>query len=264
MLNFMPQSGYRGKMLIANPRGGYSFIKGIAPYSGGGVAANGFEIVHACFRQPVPLKQGFDRVTAHLGEITRPMQALCGMELRSPRPFSFQGFNDFNAGYVGVLKSWDVFLDGVNPIARTNVAPEIGAPTEPSLYGFSYTVPSQSTGAKTFVVAGGGELPEGSLDPHDVVRRGETSNDALREKTKFVMGLMTGRVKELGVTWDLATVTEIYTVHSICSFLADEIVKPMAGGALHGMLWHYSRPPIVSIEYEMDLRGVRRELVLEV
>jgi hypothetical protein len=134
MLNFMPQSGYRGKMLIANPRGGYSFIKGIAPYSGGVVAADGFEIVHACFRQPVPLKQGFDRVTAHLGEIKRPMQALCGMELRSPRPFSFQGFNDFNAGYVGVLKSWEVFLDGVNPIARTNVAPEIGAPAEPSLF----------------------------------------------------------------------------------------------------------------------------------
>jgi hypothetical protein len=28
------------------------------------------------------------------------------------------------------------------------------------------------------------------------------------------------------------------------------------------MNWHYSRPPIVSIEYEMDLRGVAREIVL--
>lgn len=252
-------------MLIANPRGGYSFVKGIAPYSGGAVASDGFEIVHARFRKPVPLAQGFDRVKAHLTAEKRPLQALCAMELRSPRPFSFQGFNDFNAGYIGTLKGWDLFLDGVNPVARTNVAPEIGAPEEPSLYAFSYTVAITAGGQpKTFIVAGGGELPEGSLDPHDVIRRGETSIDALREKTKFVMGLMTGRVKELGVTWDLATVTEIYTVHPICSFLAAEIVKPMAGGAQHGMLWQYARPPIVSIEYEMDLRGCRRELVLEV
>lgn len=254
-------------MLIANPRGGYSFIKGIAPYSGGAVADSGHEIVHARFRRAVPLQQGFERVKAHLTAEKRPLHALCAMELRSPKPFSFQGFNDFNGGYVGVLKGWDLFLDGVNPVARTNVAPEITPPTEPSLYAFSYTIPLASGAGslpKTFIVAGGGELPEGSLDPHDVVRRGETSADALREKTRFVMGLMTGRIKDLGVSWDLATAAEIYTVHPFCAFVADEVVKPMARGALHGMLWHYSRPPIVSIEYEMDLRGVRREILLEV
>lgn len=255
-------------MLIANPRGGFSFLKGIAPYSGGAVAADGFEIVHARFRRAVPLARGFDRVKAHMAAVKRPLQALCAMELRSPKPFSFQGFTDFNAGYIGVLKGWDVFLEGgLNPVARTNVAPEIGAPAEPSIYAFSYTIPVPNAAAglpKTFIVAGGGELPEGSLDPHDVVRRGETTADALREKTRFVMGLMTGRVKGLGVTWDLATTTEIYTVHPICQFVAGEIVKPMAGAGLHGMLWHFARPPIVSIEYEMDLRGCRRELVLEV
>lgn len=183
------------------------------------------------------------------------------MELRSPKPFTFQGFSDFNAGYVGVLRDWGVFLDGVNPIARTNIAPEVGAPAEPSLYGFSYTVPS-TLSRKTFVVAGGGELPEGSLDPHDVVRRGETSLDALREKARFVMGLMAGRIKELGVSWDEATVTEIYTVFNITPFLATEILKPMGKGSIHGVVWHYSRPPIVSIEYEMDLRGVARETVI--
>ena len=198
----LPEQDIVNDMLIANPRGGYSFLKGIAPYSAGAVSAEGFEIVHTSFRRAVPLEQGFERVKAHLGAVKRPLQALCAMELRSPKPFSFQGFTDFNAGYIGVLKSWDVFLDGgVNPIARTNVAPEIGAPAEPSLYAFSYTIPAAGTGApKTFIVAGGGELPEGSLDPHDVVRRGETSADALREKTRFVMGLMTGRVKGLGVS----------------------------------------------------------------
>lgn len=248
-------------VLVPNPKGNYSFLKGIAPYSGGTVADPGFEIVHVRFLQPVPLKDGFEKVKAFLTKQKRPLQSLCGMELRSPKPFSFQGFSEFNATYIKVLQDWGVFLDGVNPVARTNVAPEIGAPSVPSLYGFSFTSPAE-TKTKTFLVAGGGELPEGSLDPHDVVRRGETSADAIREKTRFVMGLMSGRVKELGVSWNTATTVNIYTVHSISAILAEEIIRPMGGSAIHGATWHYSRPPIVSIEYEMDLRGCEREIVL--
>lgn len=248
-------------MLVANQKGNYSFIRGIAPYSGGVVADGGYEIVHARFLHPVPLAKGFDAVKQHLAAASRPVQALCGMELRSPKPFTFQGFADFNGTYIQVLREWGIIADGINPIARTNIAPEIGAPPVPSLYGFSYTVAS-SAGRKTFVVAGGGELPEGSLDPHDVVRRGETSPDALREKIGFVVGLMSGRIKELGVSWDEATTVNMYTVHSVCGILADQIIRPMGASAMHGISWHYSRPPIVSIEYEMDLRGTDRELVL--
>ncbi|MBM3787085.1 MAG: RidA family protein [Acidobacteria bacterium] len=248
-------------MLVPNPKGNYAFLQGIAPYSGGAVAERGYEVVHARFAQPVPLNEGFERVKKHLIAVKRPAQALCGMELRSPKPFTFEGFNSFNAGYIQVLKDWNIFLDGVNPVARTNIAPEIGAPPVPSLYGFSYTTPSARR-ERTFIVAGAGELPEGSLKPEDVVRRGETSNEALREKTRFVMGLMTGRLQGLGVDWQQVTVTEVYTVHSICSFLAAEIIRPMGRAGIHGMTWHYSRPPIVTIEYEMDVRGCHREIVL--
>lgn len=248
-------------MLIHNAKGNYSFIKGIAPYSGGVIAQSGHEIVHARFAQPLPLQAGFERLRAHLAAERRPVQALCGMELRSPKPFTFQGFGEFNASYVGVLREWGVFVDGVNPIARTNIAPAVGAPAEPSLYGFSYTAPS-ALARKTFVVAGAGELPEGTLDPHDVVRRGETSLDALREKARFVMGLMSGRLGELTVAWDAVTTTAIYTVFNIAPFLESEILKPMGKSNIHGVVWYYSRPPIVSIEYEMDVRGVARELIL--
>lgn len=248
-------------MLIANPKGNYYFLRGIAPYSGGVVAGEGHQIVHVRLMRPMVLDAGFERVKQHMAAVKRPLQALCGMELRSPQPFTFQGFNDFNGGYVRVLQEWGVFIDGVNPVARTNIAPEIGAPPKPALYGFSYTTPSPSR-TKTFVVAGGGELPEGSLDPHDVVRRGETSADALRDKVRFVMGLMSGRIQGLGVSWDTATTVNVYTVHPICGVLAADIIKPMGASAMHGVTWHYSRPPIVSIEYEMDLRGCERELVL--
>ncbi len=250
-------------MLLTNPRGNYSFLKGIGPYSGGVAAAPGFTIEHVRLSRPVPWKAGFDRVDAHLHSVGRPRHALCAMALRSPKPFSFAGFNEFNAGYVEVLKKWDMMENGVNPVARTNVAPEMGPPAEPSLYSFAYTVEAPHAPA-SFVVAGAGELPEGSLDPHDVVRAGETSRDALAAKARFVLGLMDGRVRGLGVTWDNVTVINVYTVHDLNALLATEILPRIGHSKQHGVTWNYTRPPIVSIEYEMDLRGCGRELVIPV
>lgn len=248
-------------MLIENPRGNYSFIKGISPYSGGVVAGYGYEIEYARLVPALPLKRGFELVERHLHTLGRPKQALCGMALRSPEPFSFKGFGEFNAGYVKVLESWGILQQGLNPIARTNVAPEVHRFSEPVLYAFSYTLPSRHAG-KTFVVAGAGELPEGSLDPKDVVRRGENTQEALREKMRYVMGLMEGRLHDMGVSWPQVTTSDVYTVHDICPLLAKEVLERMGTASHQGVNWHYARPPIVSIEYEMDLRGVRRELVL--
>src|ERR1041385_4977001 len=106
-------------MRIENPRGHYTFLRGIAPYSSGVAAHTGYAIEHATFAKPAPLADGFRAIAGHLAGRKLPKQAVCGMELRSPRPFSVQGFNDFNAGYVRVLKEWDILLDGVNPVART-------------------------------------------------------------------------------------------------------------------------------------------------
>src|SRR5262247_2824417 len=100
-------------MLIASKRGGYSFLKGISPYSAGAAAQAGFAIEHARLRVPLRLRAGFDAVDAHLKSLGRPRAALCAIELRSPKPFTFQGFSDFNAGYVDILKSWDLLQDGL-------------------------------------------------------------------------------------------------------------------------------------------------------
>ena len=247
-------------MLIPNPNGGYSFLKGIAPYSAGAIANAGFEIERARFATPLPLARAFARVDAHLSALHRPAQALCGMELRSPKPFTFEGFNSFNAGYVQFLEKRNILVNGLNPVARTNVAPGIAPPSEPVVYAFSYTIPAPDAG-RSFIVAGAGELPEGSLDPHDVVRRGENSLDALTEKVRFVLGLMDGRVRGLGASWTGVTAVDVYTVHDVAPVLASLIV-PRTGNAPHGIVWHYTRPPITSIEYEMDVRGCARETVL--
>ena len=248
-------------MLAENRPGNYSFLKGIAPYSAGVIAETGFEIVHVRLSCYVTLRTGFDAIEAQLRKAGRPLQAICGMELRSPKPFSFTGFDEFNAGYVDVLKKWDLPVDGMNPVARTNVAPAVNPPAEPALYGFSYTVPSNAK-QKTFVVAGAGELPEGSLDPHEAVRPGESTPAAIQEKMRFVIGLMEGRLRGLGVSWSDVTVSEIYTIHDIHPFLEKELVRRQEGGGAHGNTLHYSRPPIEGIEYEMDLRGCATELMI--
>ncbi|MCX6610881.1 MAG: RidA family protein [Acidobacteria bacterium] len=248
-------------MLLLNPKGNYWFLKGISPYSAGVVSDEGYEIVHATFLTPQPMAIGFDQVKAHLQSIGRPLDALCAMELRSPKPFTFDGFIEFNGTYLEVLKSWGLLLDGLNPVARTNIAPAIGAPSTPCIYAFSYTIPSQRK-EKSFIVAGAGELPEGTLKAEDVIRKGETSNEALAEKTRFVMGLMTARLTGLGLTWAQVTTTEVYTIHPMTSFLENEIITPMGASAIHGITWHYSRPPIETIEYELDLRGCFTEIVL--
>jgi hypothetical protein len=44
--------------------------------------------------------------------------------------------------------------------------------------------------------------------------------------------------------------------------LIPEIILPVVGpGAYHGITWHYTYPPVVGLELEIDVRGVLREFV---
>ncbi len=248
-------------MLRDAPAGGYRFMPGISAFSCGVVAAAGWEIVHATLAGPVPWREGFARIDRHLSEAGRPRAALCGIELRSPAPFTFGGFDDFNQGYRALLAEWKILVGDENPIPRTNVAPVAGAPLVPSLYAFSYTV-AATTAAPTFVVAGAGELRERVQGPEGIVRRGETSPDAMREKARFVMTTMQERLRTLGGTWDRVTTIDIYTAHPIHELVHHEILAVAGPAAIHGVHWYPSRPPIQGLEYEMDLRGVQRKLVL--
>jgi len=243
------------------PAGGYRFLPGIAPFSSGVVAAAGHQIVHATLRAPIPWREGFTLVERHLGELNRPRAALCAIELRSPAPFSFGGFDEFNAGYQDLLADWRLLVDGENPIARTNVAPVVSPPPAPVLYAFSYTVPGAAP-RPTFVVAGAGEMRARGVGVQGIVRHGETSPDAMREKAAHVMGIMGARLRGLDVDWPDVTTIDVYTAQPIEPFLIDAVLRPAGASAVHGVRWFPSRPPIAGLEYEMDLRGVARELSL--
>ena len=241
--------------------GGYRFLPGISAFSSGAIAMPGYEIVHATLGAPVPWREGFARIVQHFGQLGRPRAALCGVELRSPAPFSFDGFAAFNDGYRSLLADWNLLVAGDNPIARTNVAPLAAAPAEPSLYAFAYTVPGR-TAAPTFVVAGAGEMGDRARGADGILRHGDTSPDGMREKARFVVGVMQDRLRGLGAEWRGVTAIEIYTAAPIHGFLVEDILRPAGAVAIHGVRWFPSRPPIQGLEFEMDLRGVARELVL--
>ena len=134
-------------MLRDCPNGGYRFLPGISAFSSGTVAMPGHEIVHVTLASPLPGATASRGSTAICAAENRPRTALCGIELRSPQPFTFDGFAEFNEGYRGLLKEWNILVGEDNPIPRTNVAPVAAAPSEPSLYAFAYTVPGTTPAA---------------------------------------------------------------------------------------------------------------------
>ncbi len=247
-------------MLIDNPKGGFSFVKGIGPFSSGAVANAGFEIVHAVAVPVIKLEDGYEVIERHLRDAGRPLNAICGMELRIPKPLTPAGFEEFNRGYLKRLAAWDVHLDGNNPIARTNVAIEIAPVAEPVLFGFYYTVPS-STRARTFVLAGAGEVKSMRGSDLEIVAGTDVSPAGLTQKTKFVVDLLTTRLTEMKMTWPDATAINLYTVHD-APVIASTILPAIGAGAHRGITWHYSRPPIIAMELEIDAHAAMREIVI--
>ena len=240
--------------------GGYRFLPSVFQYSAGVAALPGHAIRRVRFKAPVPLRAGFEQIERLITEAGRPLTSFCACELRSPAPFTEQGFRAFNEVYVVTLERWGLFDGKVNPVARSNVCPELAPPGEPSFHAFSFTV-ADAGAAPGFVIAGGAEAREGGASYGErTIRRGETGPDAMREKARFVLDEMERRLAGFGLTWADTTATQVYTVHDLYPFLADEIVQ--RGAAHSGLTWHYARPPVRELEFEMDCRGVGEENVV--
>jgi len=245
-----------------HPLGEYRYLPGIDPYSCGVIATPGWEIVHVTLARQIPWHNGLLQVRDYLEALGRTRHSLCAVELRCPKPYSIDGFIEFNQRYCELLENWEMVIDGYNPLARTNVAPVENPPEEPVLHGFSYCEPS-GTSRPTFVVAGAGELVEGTLESNGIIRLRETSEDALMEKARYVVQVMRERLAGLEANGEGLTTIDVYSAHPLHRVMAEVIVPGLPAAAQQGVRWFYSRPPVLDIEFEMDMRGVLRDVVIE-
>lgn len=250
-------------MLLDNTRGNFKFVRGYgAPFSSGALASPGFEIVHASFRPLARLADGYGLIERHMREAGRPINAVCGFELRIAAPLTPAGFDEFNRGYIERLTAWGVMVDGHNPVARTNVAPAASPVGEPSLYGFYYTVPAVGAARPGFVLAGVPEVASREGGKREIVAAGDVSLDGLRRKSACILEVLSGLLREMNLGWNEASAVNLYTVHDVHPLFATELL-PALGAAVHrGVRWHYARPPVLGLELEIDGYAARHELVL--
>ena len=242
------------------PAGNYRFIPAVFQYSSGAAASPGFEIERVRFDRMPSLAEGFAQIAKYIRAADRPLTSFCACELRSPAAFTEDGFRRFNEHYVRTLAEWGLFDGTINPVARSNVCPEIDPPSEPSFYGFSFTRPSQAA-TPTFVIAGSAELRDGNGSYSErTVRYRDLSPDGVRGKVRFTVGSMESRLSAFGFGWKDTTAVQAYTVHDFHPVIADELVR--RGAARSGLTWHFARPPVIDLEYEMDCRRVMREIVI--
>jgi hypothetical protein len=242
------------------PAGNYRFIPAVFQYSSGVAADRHYEIVRVRFIKPEPLADGFQQVAQYIKDAGRPLTSFCACELRSPAAFTEEGFRNFNLHYVKTLAEWGIYDGTTNPVARTNVCPEIDPPSEPSIYAFSFTRPNRGE-TPTFVVSGSAETREGPGNYSErTVRYRDLSPKGIKEKVRFTVSQMESRSAALRGGLDVCTGVQAYTVHDFHPVFAEELVRH--GAARFGLTWHFARPPVVDLEFEMDCRYVLREFVI--
>jgi hypothetical protein len=241
--------------------GNYRFIPAVFQYSSGSVALPGYEIERVRFDKWLPLAEGFAAVAKYIQAAGRPLTSFCACELRSPAAFTEDGFRQFNEHYVKTLAEWGIYDGTTNPVARSNVCPEIDPPAAPSFYAFSFTRPSSGSNP-TFVIAGGAEARGGSAPYTErIVRYRDLSPEGLKEKVRFTtQAQMENRLEQLGFGWKDTTAAQAYSIRDFHPVMSEELVR--RGAARSGLTWHFARPPVVDLEFEMDCRRVMRETVI--
>ena len=219
-------------MLLDNPKGNYKFVRGYgAPFSSGALANSGFEIVHATFKPLARLADGYGLIERHLREAQRPLNAVCGIELRIPAALTPAGFDEFNRPYIERLTAWGVMVDGLNPVASTNVAPASSPPRRPSLYGFYYTVPAWAPRVRPSCSPACPRWPRAKA-AKEVVAAGDVSLEGLRRKTACIMEALGGLLGEMKLGWSEASAVNLYTVHDMHPLFASDLLPALGAAAI--------------------------------
>lgn len=249
--------------LVANARGGYLFLPGQPFFSFGAIAASGFEINRAIFRRPPLFPEGLAAVERHLRAAGRPLQALCGLELRNGRQANMQEFMAFNTRYIESLRKAGMLVTDQMPLTRSNLV-VTGAEAEHRIHAFTYTVPASSAARQTptFVIAG---IPEVRfLGPKsEIIAKDDVSLDGLRQKTAFVLETIAGLLTTMRVGWGDVTGIQLYTMRDLHPLVESVVLPRIGDAAQRGIQWHYVLLPLEGGDVEIDVRSVRAELTID-
>src|SRR5438128_9846643 len=103
----------------------------------------------------------------------------------------------------------------------------------------------------------GGTCALRGCDPKKVLISGAEAIDAASRMRGH------GVTRELSIDWrELIAFKRSFTdtVHDIGPLVEDEIARRSA--MLGGLTWHFCRPPVIDLDFEMDVRAPARELIL--
>lgn len=258
--------------LVEHHDRGYGHAPGISPYSAGVRALDGHRIRRVTFRQPLPWRDGFAAIDRLLAAAERPPTALCSIELRCSTPHSFDGFGSFNDDYRDALASRGLLLgDGTNPVARTNVAPCLDAPTDTEMFAFGYTVPDPYPNAASdpdsesarpsFIVSGAGDLYDQSdLRPEAIVGGDTPWAESGVERTSVVLDEIESRLAGLGVGWADSDAVVVYSAEPLHHVMETVVLERLGSARHRGVHLYLARPPLSGLLYEMDARGGTEEV----
>jgi hypothetical protein len=123
------------------------------------------------------------------------------------------------------------------------------------MFAFAYTVPESRGLQGGFMVAGSGEAREAAGQPYRdrIIALHDASVEGMRAKVEFVIEAMRLRLSALGLDWSAPHSTQIYTVLNIGHLVGECLAR--AGIVESGAMWHYARPPVEGLDYEMDVNG---------
>ena len=261
------QAGKRqGRRVVTIPAfspGGYRFIPAVFQYSGGVAAEPGFQIERVVFREPLPLALGFERAEAHhhgaraaAHGLLRLRAALAAAVLRRrlPRRSTSSTWRRSPGGASTTART--------NPVARSNVCPEMTPPAR-AVASTRSASRCRRTAARRPSWWPAAARP-GRAAPPTASARSATARPVQRRcgrRRCSCWARWSGGSGFWARPGADTTATQVYTVHDLYPFLADEIVR--RGAARAGLTWHLCRPPVRGLEYEMDCRGVAAEHFVE-